>query len=358
MNDDCKTPETVGTSNVIVQDEQVTDPVILIPLPSKNCNDAWNYKTKGSEWECDCSEGKTQSPIDIKTNTVVRSPVKPVFKYQEIEYSSESAEANPIKLEYKDNAIKILYENGFGKVVTLDGNVYKAQEIIFHTPSQHKIDGKDYPMEMEIVHIGESAGAIAQHLVLSVLFESKAGIYNKFLDEVDLFNLPNPMFPKRTVKNNINLNSILYNIDSNEYPIWKPFSLYTYEGSLSAPPCTEKTIYYVKSTPIQIGNTTLQLFKEAIKIPDLMDEQGNVVINSAEPTNNREVQPLNGRKIYLYNYVEQSLFSNDEKPRESLKGHYEKVTQKMTNYFHVSSPKPSGLPGSFVVSENEAQGME
>lgn len=357
-NEDCKDPESVSDSNVIVQDEQVTDPVILIPLPSKTCNDSWNYKTKGNDWECDCSEGKTQSPIDIQSNSVVRSPVKPVFKYREIEYNESTAEANPIKFEYKDNSIKIVYEQGFGKVVTLDGNVYSAQEVIFHTPSQHRIDGKDYPMEMEIVHVGESSGSVAQNLVLSILFEAKAGVYNKFLDEIDLFNLPNPMYAKRTIKNNINLNSILYSIDSNEFPIWKPFSMYTYEGSLTAPPCTEKTIYYVKSKPIQLGNTTLQLFREAIKVPDLMDEQGNVIINSAEPTNNREVQPLNGRKVYLFNYVEESVFNSDDTPRKTQSGHYEKVTQKMTNYYHVSSNKPSGLPGSFVVSEKEAQGYE
>ena len=37
------------------------------------------------------------------------------------------------------------------------------------------------------------------------------------------------------------------------------------------------------------------------------------------------------------------------------KGHYERVERKIANYFWVSGKKPSGMPGSFVVSENEAK---
>eukprot|EP00340_Litonotus_pictus_P000782 CAMPEP_0170526866 /NCGR_PEP_ID=MMETSP0209-20121228/12265_1 /TAXON_ID=665100 ORGANISM="Litonotus pictus, Strain P1" /NCGR_SAMPLE_ID=MMETSP0209 /ASSEMBLY_ACC=CAM_ASM_000301 /LENGTH=543 /DNA_ID=CAMNT_0010816949 /DNA_START=132 /DNA_END=1760 /DNA_ORIENTATION=- len=329
---------------VVVEDQQVTDPVILIPLKSMDCNEGWNYSEKGAGWNCKCSEGNTQSPIDIDTNKIYRSSIKPVFKYDKVDVENEER-----NIEYKHGAIRI--EAPFGKTVTLDGNIYKATEIVFHTPSQHKIDGRHFDMEMEIIHVGESADVIANHLILSIMFEAKPGVYNKFFDEIDFFNLPNPMFKKRKLDKDFNINKIFYSITDTDYPSWKNFSFFTYEGSLTSPPCSEKTIYYVKREPIPLGNTTLQLFREAIKVPDTMDEDGNVVLNTAEAMNIREVQPLNGRRVYSYEYSEQNVLSDAVKESKPPAGHYEKVSKKMIHYFHVNTDKPSGLPGSFVISE-------
>jgi len=59
--------------DIIIEDTKVIDPVILIPLPAKNCNENWNYNQQWRDWNCDCSEWKTQSPIDIRTNNITRS---------------------------------------------------------------------------------------------------------------------------------------------------------------------------------------------------------------------------------------------------------------------------------------------
>jgi len=349
-DDDCKTG--VSDDSVIVEDVKVTDPVLLIPLPAKVCNDGWTYKEHGKDWDCDCKEGKTQSPIDIRSNSIYRSSVKPVFKYTDVEIPKDATES-PVKIEYKDGAIRIKVDT-FGNVITLDGNVFNAKEIIFHTPSQHKLDGRNSDLEVEIIHIGESKDVIAQHLVLNLLFDAKPGVYNRFFDDIDFFNLPGPMFKTRDIKNNLNLAKFLYNIDSDDYPLWKQFSFYTYEGSLTAPPCTERVIHYVKSQPLPLGNTTLQLLREAIKVPDLIDNQGNITINTSDPVNYREPQPLNGRRVYYYDYVVQNMLAPPKHEKHIMKGHYEKVHQKMTQYFAVSTEKPSGMPGAFVVSEKEA----
>lgn len=42
----------------IVVEKKVTQPIILIPLASPKCNDNWDYNSKGSDWNCECSEGK------------------------------------------------------------------------------------------------------------------------------------------------------------------------------------------------------------------------------------------------------------------------------------------------------------
>ncbi len=135
----------------------------------------------------------------------------------------------------------------------------------------------------------------------------------------------------------------------------KPFSFYTYQGSLTAPPCTQRTIHYVASKPIPLGTTALQLFEEAIRMPDLIDTRGNVIISKVLPQNNRSIQPLNGRAVFYYDHVK---YCGPDPVKEKVKpkGHYEKKINKMVDYFYVNGVNPSGLPGAFVVSEKEALG--
>jgi len=255
-----------------------------------------------------------------------------------------------------DNSVLKIKNKSFGKVITLNGSIYVAEEIVFHTPSEHKINGKQYDLEMQVIHTGQTKGDIAKHVVLSFLFEKKPGVYNKFLDDVDIFNLPNPVSKERDILNNLYIPKILYSSDSDDLPVMKPFGFYTYQGSLSAPPCTERTIHYVAAKPIPVGNVVIQLFQEATRTPDSIDSSGNVVVNTNLSANNRGVKPLNGRSVYYYNYVEQSGPELPERPKAKPVGHYEKVNKKMIEYFYVNGGKPSGLPGAFVVSETEAKG--
>lgn len=352
-SDECKT--NLPLEEPIIQTTTVTEPIILIPLPSKECNDAWNYGLLGDDWECDCKEGKTQSPIDIDTDSLVRSNVKPIFKYES--NTNLKTQEEPKQMVYENGSVKLKYDQ-LGKVITLDGAVYKASEIIFHTPAQHKINGKTYPLEVEIIHSGLSKEVIAQNLVLSILFELKPGVYNKFFDDIDYFNLPNPVNKAVDITEKLNLNKILYDSSDDTYPKWKDFSIYTYEGSLTAPPCTERTIYYVKADPIPLGNATLQLMKEALKVPDTVDALGNIVLNTAQPNNARKTQPLNGRKVFYYEFIEDLSTTPKNKISKNIDYHYEKISKNMVNYFHVDTEKPSGLPNSFVVSEKEALGYE
>ena len=74
------------------------------------------------------------------------------------------------------------------------------------------------------------------------------------------------------------------------------------------------------------------------------------------PNSSRLIQPSNGRPVFFYDHVK--YCGPDPMPKKPVpKGHYEKVIQKATNYFYVNGDKPSGLPGSFLVNEQEAKGV-
>jgi hypothetical protein len=137
----------------------------------------------------------------------------------------------------------------------------------------------------------------------------------------------------------------------------KPFTFYTYEGSLTTPPCTERTTHYVVSDPIPLSNTVIQLFKEALKIPDVADEKGNYYISN-DMSNSREVQPRNERQVIIYDHVKFNCPEYKPLPKKvEPVGHYEKHDNYVTEFFFVPSTDPSGIPGSLVVTEGEAKGI-
>ena len=144
-----------------------------------------------------------------------------------------------------------------------------------------------------------------------------------------------------------------------------PFSFYTYSGSLTAPPCNEKTIHYVASQPIGVSSTVIELFKEALRIPDLQDANGNITVNDDSiMVSNRGTQKLNGRPVFHYNHKKYScptfkrLRVAKGSDGDNKRGHYEKKQSSATSYFFVEGSEPSGLPGAFVVTEKEAMGKQ
>jgi carbonic anhydrase len=359
----CKTYNK-AESTTTVATRKVTQPVIIIPIASKQCNEKWNYLNKGSNWECTCKEGRSQSPIDLPTkDDADLSSSRPLFQYDFISAKAEETtidglmtEGENIKIRYDRNAIRILHPN-LGKIITEDGALYQGEEIIFHTPSEHTINGEQFDMEMQIVHYGRSKGDIAKQAILSFLFKKKPGVYNKFIDKLDFFNLPNPIDNLRDITNDLFIPSVFYNTDDEDNIFLKPFSFFTYEGSLTTPPCTERTTHFVVADPIHLSNTVLQLFKEAIKQPDSKDDSGNYYV-ADELSNYREIQPRNDRQVLIYDHIKFNCPEYKPAPKkvESL-GHYEKHDNYVTDYIFVPSGEPSGIPGSLVVTENEAKGI-
>ncbi len=288
--------------------------------------------------------------------------MRPVFNYEEVQATStqntddgQVKTINHLKILNKDHSIQINHDN-MGQVITLDGTIYQAQKIVFHTPSEHTIGGKKYDMEIQIIHNGQTQGDIAKQVILSFLFERKPGVYNKFLDNIDFFSLPTPVGTReRNIENNLYIPKIFYTTDNEDVPIMKDFSFYTYEGSLTQPPCTERTIVYVAERPIPLSSSALTMFHEALRIPDLMDSKGNVIISDILPVSNRDTQHKHGRNVFYYKSPSQFEL---KAPKEFTppEGHYEKIKHHTNNYYFVNNDKPSGMPGSLVVSKDEATG--
>lgn len=342
------------------KEEIYHQPVIIIPKPSPVCNENWNYQENGANWECQCKDGKEQSPIDLPSiDKVVDSPLKPEIQFDEI--SNKNAfntidgmlsEGQDLQIHFMYNSLRILHHK-LGKAVSLDGGVFFAEEIIFRTPSEHTIEGRQFGMEMQVIFYGQTQGDIAKQISLSVLFDEQPGVYNQFIEDLDYNDLPSFSDKVKAIKRSLFIPKVFYDTEWNGMTILRPFSFYSYKGSLTFPPCSEDTDVLVASKPIPLSKTIVRLFHEAIRLPDVVTADGFIEVANQIPNNNRIVQNYNARQIFYFDHMK---YCDIPEPVPDIKpsGHYEKIDKDSFQYLYVDGPKPSGIPGAFVVSSDEA----
>ena len=132
----------------------------------------------------------------------------------------------------------------------------------FHTPSEHRLNGEEYAIEMHLVH-QSSAG---QLLVVAVLIESDDA--NKELREI-FRDLPDE--GETNTVERFDLRKL--------FPAGEVES-YRYEGSLTTPPFTEGVYWIVLDETLEMSSGQIDAFQDLF--PD---------------GNSRELEPLNGRQI-------------------------------------------------------------
>lgn len=197
-----------------------------------------------------CKIGQFQSPIDI------RHPIK--------------AKLPPLQLDFR-TAAESLVNNGHTLQVTvndeddfrLDNQTFTLRQYHFHAPSENLINGKRYPLEAHFVHTS-AQGAVT---VVAVMFE--IGRENTALSPI-LENLP-------AEKNRVVKIDKRYDLKP-LFPADRHY--YRFSGSLTTPPCTEGLRWLVMKKPVTLSAAQLAQFQRAL-----------------EHSNNRPIQPLNGRVI-------------------------------------------------------------
>jgi carbonic anhydrase len=221
----------------------------------------WEYegKTGPEHWaELDpkfeaCKTGHAQSPIDI--DKIDKSPEHPI----ELHYQK-----SPLTLINTGHTIQVNYAPGSTLVV--DGKTYKLLQFHFHTPSEHTVHHKSFPMEMHLVHKGEDG----QLGVLAVMV--KKGKENRFLKDVwDHF----PTEKNKEVSVPSTQLEVAGALPENHH-------YYHYLGSLTTPPCSENVNWMVLTTPIEASGAQLKKFHALFK------------------KNNRPVQALHDRHVELW----------------------------------------------------------
>ena len=213
----------------------------------------WDYEGEmgpekwGKEFPT-CAKGKSQSPLDIKG---------PFVKSRMV-----------VSADYKEGALKMI-NNGHtiqvntppGSKLRVDGIVHELLQFHFHKPSEEKIDGKPMAMVVHFVH-KNADGKLA---VLGVLL--KEGNENPGIKTL-WANLPKEESVEYA-PDGVNFNP------GNLLP--REFDFYSYEGSLTTPPCTEGVRFFILKSTVNIAKEQVQAFPFKMKA--------------------RPVQALNGREL-------------------------------------------------------------
>lgn len=204
-----------------------------------------------------CSNGLKQSPINIDFSKVkvLKDSAKPLsILYQ----------PTPVDVLNTGNTIQAHLTNDQNRL-NLNGNQYTLQQFHFHTPSEHKLNGKHQEMELHLVHQDEN-GKIA---VLGILITE--GSKHKTLDEIW------KVLPAQKTKDAIAINQPLQLNDL----LPKNQTFFLYEGSLTTPPCTENVHWVVFKESIEMSKSQIEAFQKIF------------------PDNHRPIQPINDRDIFM-----------------------------------------------------------
>ncbi|MCF6214996.1 MAG: carbonic anhydrase family protein [Emcibacter sp.] len=214
----------------------------------------WGYTGKGGpeHWGslspefATCSTGKEQSPIDVP-----------------------NAEGGAVKTNYNDTKMNVV-NNGHtiqlnyaaGSTLQSEGAEYDLLQFHFHSPSEHTLEGKSFPLEVHFVHKAQN-GTLA---VVGVMFEE--GAENAELAKI-WKNMPEKANEVITSDVTVNAGNLL--------PVDQ--TVIRYAGSLTTPPCSEGVKWHVMTSPIEVSKEQVEKFLSTV------------------PANNRPLQPLNDRSF-------------------------------------------------------------
>jgi carbonic anhydrase len=162
-----------------------------------------------------CGIGVNQSPIDI-TDTI-------------------SVSGEPLEADYTTGSVDIV-NNGHtlqinakpGNWLRVRGKAYELQQLHFHSPSEHRINGEAFPFEAHFVNKDDQDNFV----VVAILFRS--GEWNADLAKAG------KAAPKEIGQ------SAPFDINFSALKMYRRHdSYFSYSGSLTTPPCTEGIRWYI-----------------------------------------------------------------------------------------------------------------
>jgi carbonic anhydrase len=197
-----------------------------------------------------CSTGRNQSPVNLA------GPVEAELAPLELDYTTSSSE-----IVNNTHSIQVNYRPG--STLRMDGRVYTLLQFHFHSPSEHHLEGRDFPLEAHLVHQDEH-GNLA---VSAVLFQE--GRPN---DLIDLLwaSMPAGAGQRMMLGNDITVAGLL---PANRRYI-------RYSGSLTTPPCSEGVLWLVMRDHMTVSSEQVATLTRALGF-----------------ANNRPVQPVNARAL-------------------------------------------------------------
>lgn len=222
-----------------------------------------------------CGSGNTQSPIDFPlVDTVNMKPrssgPNPNLKRGNFTFGSATF----------NWAMSCSDEVGCGQT-KFNGTSYDLFNVHFHSPSEHHMNGRSYPLEVHFVH----SSAKGKLMVVGTMFDypDEKSYQGQIVDKAI-----------HDYGHNRELNAIIQKLDNGDSEFSMDMSKMvdhdmgycSYKGSLTTPPCTESVTWFM-----------------SMHVPTVSRRQVHHYVSSVGTSidgNHRPTQPMNGRPVTCY----------------------------------------------------------
>ncbi|XP_013144952.1 PREDICTED: carbonic anhydrase 3-like [Papilio polytes] len=248
----------------------------------------WDYKNQ-NDWGKmfpDCG-GRSQSPVDLPLQGFVKAKGGRRLLFTNYDLYPEK-----ITVQNDGKRVVLFGQWDRNRMPLVYGGAAHSRRYIFHSlsfvwPSEHTIGGLQFPMESQALHISAEYGSMKEALDAAPSDpQAFLGIVNiyKFEDHTQkgLREVLSVLRKQSTFNNSAALHPLSYFV-----PRFKDYA--SYQGSLTAPPCTESVLWLVRARSLPVQREAIAAAQK-LRSP-YGDTQSFAV---------RFTQPLNDRKIFLF----------------------------------------------------------
>lgn len=217
-----------------------------------------------------CSNGKAQSPVELVMNDIVMN--------QELKPLDRNYHPTNATLVNNQFNIGVHFEGKVGDI-NINGMNYSLKQLHWHAPAEHRAHGRLHEAELHLVHLTEDNNNIA---VIAALYN--LGDPDPLISKIEdkFYELANE---NRVGNKDAKIALGTFDVEEINKRIHR---YYRYVGSLTTPPCKEGVIWNIIGKVRTLSKEQLKLLKAPLGV----EFQHNA----------RPLQPLNGRKIEMYNY--------------------------------------------------------
>ena len=242
-----------------------------------------------STWPIECTAGERQSPIDIQSTTAEPAPELNgalevhIRRHVPLLYNTgvyfeldKQAPEHMVRRSGDPTAHAASQSRGKGWSRILNES-YRFYQVHWHTPSENRVDGKEFALEAHFVHQLDDARLVGTNErigVVAILYE-----LGECSVELDQFWARLPMAPgDAPFDEQVDVGSWIERV--------LPGGYYSWSGSLTTPPCTEGVVWNLLRTPLTVCQRQVDRLKMSL-----------VGMRDGVGVNNRVVQPLHGRGV-------------------------------------------------------------
>jgi carbonic anhydrase len=214
-------------------------PVAQVKFGYEGPSSPWRWSDLNHSFSL-CQTGKKQSPLDIST-TRLEEDLKPIkFNYR-----------HDVSDFYVSNQTMVA-DVTTGSWIEYDSERFDLKFVFFRTPSEHRSHGLPYDAEIQLYH----EALTGKPLIISLLASLANGVANQRLETVNFFNRLSKELPRHDEETAPMERILWQDLIPDKHTYW------SYQGSLTFPPCTENVEWLILTDTVTIPRATLSALEK------------------------------------------------------------------------------------------------